>query len=69
MAIVITLEQVAIDIARIRDGSVRLCRFTDPATGITVQIPFDDEGWAAFMRAGSGIVVANGVPPVPPTVQ
>lgn len=24
---------------------------------------------AETMRAGSGIVVANGVPPVPPTVQ
>lgn len=70
--VTITLEGCGLGVERVQspDGEMRLLRLLDRQSGIIVQVPFDQDGWAALMRAGSGIQVANGIQlPPPPAGQ
>jgi hypothetical protein len=46
-------------------GTIRVVIFED-AAGNGISVPLVQEAWAALMTAGSGITIANGMPPTPP---
>lgn len=68
MALKMILEQPErIDVQRVDtpQGVVRIVIFTD-AMGNGISVPLTPEAWTALMTTGSGITIANGLPPSTP---